>query len=71
MLNNIIDEVSEGIQGVSWKTSKEYITIKQTIKYTITWAHKTWLKLLQIDASVRDLKSISVWSFTIIIAHYY
>ena len=30
-------------------TFKEYIIIKQAIKYTITWANKAWLKLMQIS----------------------
>ena len=38
---NIVDEISEGIQSMSWMTSKEY-------RYTITWAHKGWLKLMQL-----------------------
>ena len=46
--NNIAHEVSEGMQGVSWMTSKDYITIKQAIKYAITWAHKAWVKLMQL-----------------------
>ena len=32
----IIDEVSEGMTGVSWVTAKEYIVIE----YASTWAHK-------------------------------
>ena len=39
------------MQGVSWMTSKECITIKWAIKYAMTWAHKAWLKLLQIGTN--------------------
>ena len=45
---NIVDEVSERIQGMSWMTSKEYITIK----YTIIWAYKGWLKMMQLATSI-------------------
>ena len=45
--NNIVQEASEGMQGVSWTTSKEYITIKQPIKYAIAWAYKARVKLMQ------------------------
>ena len=34
--NHIVHEVSEGMQGMLWMSSKEYITIKQAIKYAIT-----------------------------------
>ena len=50
---NIVDEVSEGIQGVSWTISKEYITIKRAIKSAITWTHKAWVKLMQLGTSVQ------------------
>ena len=46
--NNIVHEVSEGMQGVSQTTSKDYVTIQQAIKYTIAWAHKGWVKLMQL-----------------------
>ena len=46
--NNIVHKVSEGKQGMLWTTSKDYITIKQAIKYSITWAHKAWVKLMQL-----------------------
>ena len=46
--NNIVHEVSEGMQGVLWMTSKEYITIKQAIKYSIIWDHKAWVNLMQL-----------------------
>ena len=46
--NNIVHKVSEGKQGVLWTTFKDYITIKQAIKYSITWAHKAWVKLMQL-----------------------
>ena len=49
--NSIIGKVSKGMQGVSWITYKEYITIKRTIKYAITWADKAWVKLMQLDTS--------------------
>ena len=48
---SIVDEVSEGIQGMSWAISKEYITIKQAIKYTITWTNKAWVKMMQLGTS--------------------
>ena len=59
--NNIVYEVNEGMQGVLWKTSKEYITIKWAIQYAITWAHKAWVKLMQLDT-----RSISAtWSLVL------
>ena len=46
--NNIVDEDSEEMQGMSWITSKECNTIQRAIKYAITWAHKEWLKMMQL-----------------------
>ena len=46
--NNIVHEVNGGMQGVSWMTSKEYITIKRAIKYAIMWDYKAWMKLMQL-----------------------
>ena len=39
------------MQGVSWMTYKEYITIKWAMKYAMTYSHKAWLKLLQIGTN--------------------
>ena len=50
--NNIVHEVSEEKQGVLWTTSKDYITIKQAIKCSITWAHKAWVKLMQLAEAI-------------------
>ena len=49
--NNLVDEVKEGMQGMSWMIFKEYITIKQAIVYTITCLEltKAWPKLMQLD----------------------
>ena len=49
--NNIVHKVSEGMQEISWMTSKEHITIKQAIKCAITWAHKAWVKFMQLGTS--------------------
>ena len=59
--NNIIHDVSEGMQGISWTTAKQYITIKRAIKYTITWAHKAWVKLMQLGTSAISA-TWSCWS---------
>ena len=43
------------MQGMSWMTSEEYITIKWAIKwaimYAITWAHEAWVKLMQLGTN--------------------
>ena len=59
--NNIVHEVSEGMQGVSWTTSKEYINIKRAIKYAITLAHNARVKLMQLGISAIS----ATWSHVI------
>ena len=54
----VLEAVSEWRQGVSWITSKDYITIKQAIKHTITWAHKAWVKLIQLGTSWAQMQLV-------------
>ena len=53
------------MQGVSWTISKEYITIKWAIKYTITWPYKACLKLMQLGTSIISTN----WSHWCVINH--
>ena len=52
-----------GRARLSWTTSKEYVTIKWAIKYSIIWAHKAWLKLMQLGTSAIS----AIWSHLLLI----
>ena len=62
---NIVYEVSEGMQGMSWMTSKECTIIKWAIKYVITWTHKAWVKLMHLGTSTIS----ATWSHLAVINH--
>ena len=49
--NNIVHKVSGGIQ------LRCNITPKQAIKYAITWAHKAWVKMMQLGTSAISVTS--------------